>query len=67
VRIVNYKQIRTTTRNRSTNTRRKILATSLRLPTTRAFVVFLQLCVRKNLLVLRIVNQIPHFSTKTYC
>jgi hypothetical protein len=40
VRVINNEQIRTTTSHRSTNTRRKVLATHARLPFSCAFVVF---------------------------
>ena len=64
VRVINNKQIRTTARDRSTNTSRKVLAALFSAPLTSALVVFFQIGVRKNLFVRRIVNHIPHLATK---
>jgi hypothetical protein len=64
VRVVNDKQVRTTTSDCSAHTSSKVFAAFVSTPFARTFVVLLEAGSRKDVPVMRVVDQIPHLAAK---
>ena len=66
MRVVDDEQIRAAAGDRSPDTGREVLAALVRAPLAGALVVFLEVRIREDLFVLRVVDQISDLAAETY-
>jgi hypothetical protein len=66
VRVVDDEQIRAAAGDCGAHTSCEVLAALVSAPLAGAFVVFLEVCIRENLFVLRVVDQISDLAAETY-